>query len=104
MDTIQIPFEYIIKNGELFNEKRTVIINEEEVRILGVKTETLFKNDNRRFLPVRTALFITFRGNQYGNTELSLSEFLSQLKTCCIPGIDPILLRLHSIEHAIEFE
>lgn len=104
MDTIQIPFEYTIKNGELFNEKRTVIINEEEVHIIGIRTETLYKNDNQRFLPIRTALFINFKGNQYGNTELSVDELLSQLKTCCIPGTDPILLRLHSIEHAIEFE
>lgn len=104
MDAIQIPFVYTIKNGELFNEERTVIINEEEVHIIGVRTETLFKNDNRRFLPVRTALFINFKGNQYGNVGMSVNELLSQLKTCCIPGTNPIFLRLHSIEHAIEFE
>lgn len=103
MDTIQIVFEYTIKNGELFDHKRTIIINEPELRIIGVKTEVLFKNDNLRFLPVRTALFINFRGNQYGNVGMSVDELLSQLKMCCVIH-PPSNERLHSIEHAVEFE
>lgn len=102
MDKYSIPFFYNIRDGVYCQGEEVVYINQEETKILGVFREKLYRSDAIKFLLYKKALFIEFRGHQYGSLTLTVEDLLGQFRVCCIKP--PQELRLHADEYDIEFE
>lgn len=92
-------FYFTIKNGQLC-KLSYITVNEEELQILGSITQQIYQDNILRPFITKTALYINFRGNQYGSETLTKDMLISQLKYCCAPGPNN---RIHSIMHAVEF-
>jgi hypothetical protein len=101
MGSFQFLFYYTIKNGQLCDSEKYISINEDDLEINGIKRDRIFQDNILRPFVWKIALYITFRGNQYGSETLTMDVLISQLKNCCTPA--PLYQRIHSTEHAIEF-
>lgn len=97
-----ILFQYTIKNRIILDKSETIVITEDNIRIKGIQDFTAYTDNILRPFRYKKALLIDYQGNEYGNEFLSVSQLLAMLNICCIA--DPLNNRLHSIEHAIEFE
>lgn len=102
MDKYQIPFFFNIRDGVFCQGEDIIYINQEETKILGVFREKLYRDTPVKFLLYKKALFINFRGHQYGSLTLTVEDLLGQFKVCCIAPVHP--QRLHANEYDIEFE
>lgn len=99
LDVQLILFPYRTKGGVLETKDCTLVLDIEHLKIIGQVRRIVY--DPVKIRPVyMTGLFIQYENIEYGSLSMTLDQLMAEVLACNCGELD---FRIHSIEHALEF-
>lgn len=77
-----IKFPVIFRDGQLQRCTTDIMVDCNEIKILGEKTEKAWDAVNEKFMCV-TGFFISYKGIEYGSIDVNESDFFNLCQANC---------------------